>query len=101
MQNSAAGFRQRERRDEEHAVGQYGEDRDSIAERRRGRERADQKREQRADAAAEIIAEALAGSAQPRRIELGEKRADTGEVAGGEEAEREAEQPQHLVGQRQ
>src|ERR1700732_4732144 len=101
MQNSAARFRQRKRREEEHAVSRYRKNRDGVAKRCRGRERTDQKRKQRADAAAEIVAEALAGSAQPRRIEFGEERADAGEIARSEEAEREAEQPQHLVGQRQ
>src|SRR3981081_1214842 len=81
MQNSAARLRQRKGRDEEHAVSQHGEDRDGVAERGRGRQRADQEREQRADAAAEIVAKALAGSAQPRRIQLGEERADAGEIA--------------------
>src|SRR5450755_521369 len=63
MQNAAARFRQRKCREEEHAVSQYGKNRDGVGERSRGRERADQEREQRTDAAPEIIAEALAGSA--------------------------------------
>src|ERR1700733_9050944 len=94
MQNPAAGFRQCECCEEEHAVSRYSEDRDGVAERGRVGERADQKREQRADAAAEIVAKALARSAQPGRIQFGEERADAGEVAGGEEAKRETEQPE-------
>src|SRR5207247_6788595 len=53
VQNPATGFRQREGGDEEHAVSDDGEDRDGVAERGRGRQRADQERKQRADAAAE------------------------------------------------
>src|SRR3982074_2267001 len=101
VQNPAAGFRQREGRDEEQSIGHHREDRDGVAERRRGRERADQEREQRADAAAEIIAEPLSGSAQSRRIKLGQESAHAREVARCEEAERKPQQPQHLVGQRQ
>src|SRR5450755_1300166 len=63
VQYPAAGFRQRECRDEEYAVGRYRKNRDGVAERRRGRERTDQKRKQRADAAAEIVAKALARTA--------------------------------------
>ena len=82
-------------------VSHHREDRDRIGKRRRRRERPDQERKQRADAAAEIVAEALARAAQPRRIEFGQERADAGEITGGEEAKREAEQPQDFVGQRQ
>src|SRR3981189_2403404 len=101
MQDSAARFRQRKRCDEEHARSQHRENRDGVAKRCRIRERADQKRKPRADAAAEIVAEALAGSAKPGRIEFSEECADTGEITGSEEAERETEKPQHLIGQRQ
>ncbi len=101
MENLAAGFRQRERSDEEQAIGQYRENADRIAKGCGGRETADQERKQRADAAAEIVAEALARSAQPCRKELCQERTHAGEITRGKEAEREAEQPQNFVGQRQ
>src|ERR1700737_4324794 len=81
MQNSAARFRQRKRREEEHAVSRHRKNRDGAAERCRGRERTDQERKQRADAAAEIVAEALARSAQPCRIEFGEEGPHAGEIS--------------------
>src|ERR1700693_1842778 len=84
MQNAAARFGQRKGGDEEHAVSPHRENRDGIAERCLGRERADQERKQRADATAEIVAEALARSAQPGRIEFSEERADAGEITGRE-----------------
>src|SRR5487761_2252668 len=101
VQNPAARFGQRERGEEIYGVSRYRENRNGVAERGIGRERADQERKQRADAAAEIVAEALARSAQPGRIELGEECADAGEVSRREEAERETEQPKRLVVQRQ
>src|ERR1700733_4805716 len=82
MQHPHARFRQCEGRDEEHAVGQNRENRDGVAERGFGRERADQIGKQRADAAAEIVAKALARSAQPCRIELGEKYAEAKKPSG-------------------
>src|ERR1700675_4963479 len=100
MQNTAAGFRQREGGEEEQAIGQHREDRDGIAERCRVRKRADQKWKQSPDAAAEIIAEALARSAQPCRIKLGQECAYTREIGRSEKAEREAQYPQDLIGQR-
>src|ERR1700720_771729 len=101
MKNPAAGFGQCKGGEEKHAVSRHRENRDGVAERRLGRERADQEGKQRADASAEIVAEALARSAQSCRIEFGEERTDAGEVSRREEAERKAKQPQHLVGQRQ
>src|ERR1700736_277793 len=80
MQNPAARFRQRKGREEEHTVSRYRENCDGVGERCRGRERADQERKQRADAAAEIVAEALARSAQPGRKEFREERAHAGEI---------------------
>src|SRR4051812_22446112 len=45
VQNTAAGLRQRERGNEEHAIRRHGEDRDGVAERGRVRERPHQERE--------------------------------------------------------
>src|SRR5258706_7892004 len=90
MQHPAAGFRQREGGNEEHAIGGNGKHGDRVGERRRCREPSDQERKQGADATAEIVAEALPRSAQPCRKQFGEERADAGEVARREESEREA-----------
>ena len=75
MQHLAARLRQGEGGEEEHAVGRDGKDRDRVGKYRRG-ERADEEWKQRADAAAEIVAEAAARSAEPRRMEFREECAD-------------------------
>src|SRR5262249_37757333 len=101
MQYAAACFRQGEGGEEEYGVGGDREDRDRIGQRCRDGKPADQEWKQRADAAAEIVAKTLARAAQARRIELGEERTHAGEIPGSKEAERKAEQPEDLVGQRQ
>src|ERR1700754_3096635 len=65
------------------------------------REHPDQRRKKCAHATAEVVAEALPRAAQTRRIELGEKRTDTGKITAAEEAERKAEPQHHAVTDRE
>src|SRR5258708_27544984 len=70
----AAGLRQHRHRGEDQAIGHQREEADGEAESERRAEISHEAGKQRADAAAEIIAEALAGAATARRVELGHER---------------------------
>src|SRR5882762_10050383 len=75
--------------DEEDRVRGSGEDADGTAQRHGRRQEPDHGRKQRAHAAAEVVAEALAGAADARREQLGEKGSHSAEDPAGEERSEE------------
>src|SRR5581483_333208 len=70
---------------------------DRLAKRQFCREQSDEERIQRGNAAPEIVGEALTRSAHPGRKQLGQDRSHARENAGGEKAERKAEQEHHVI----
>ena len=88
----AAGFRQEKYPQNHEQVGGHGKDCDGAADRHAAAEVADQRGEKRSGASAEVVGEALAGAAEVRGKELGEKGAHGGERARGEESQGKAEE---------
>ncbi len=91
QEGAAFGFRQGECGEDHHAIGRGRKYADRMSERHGLRDVADQERKRRADRPSEVVAEALAGAANPGRKQLGEERAHPRENTGREEAERKAE----------
>src|SRR5437773_2219725 len=89
-QSLAAGFRQERHHQDDHRKADNRYYSDGFAQCDGAAEVTDQRRREGAHSAPEVVDEPLARTAHPARVQLGQERAASAEIARNEEAERES-----------